>query len=157
MQGDTIIPPKVPCSLTDNLWWCMDTVWCTQHSLQQLDSIVVYDHILLQMGNNLITSGGAVAIITAINNTDNCEVEELDLTVSTSFSRHSQLMITLCLQVWSFSFLLLNVTFNFTHDDYFRSSVREVVRKRVGWRLHMFGTPFVFSERIDSHCWRFYQ
>ena len=34
------------------------------------------------MGNNLITSGGAVAIITAINNTDNCEVEELDLTVN---------------------------------------------------------------------------
>ena len=114
--------------------------------------MVVYDHILLQMGNNLITSGGAVAIITAINNTDNCEVEELDLTVSTSFSRHSQLIISLCLQVWSFSFLLLNIVFNFTHHDYFQSSVQEVVRKRVGWRLRMFGAPFVFSEHVDSHC-----
>ncbi|KAL8619683.1 hypothetical protein ACOMHN_019738 [Nucella lapillus] len=35
---------------------------------------------VLKMGNNLITSGGAIALITAINNTDNCEVEELDLT-----------------------------------------------------------------------------
>ncbi|XP_035826749.1 leucine-rich repeat-containing protein 74A [Aplysia californica] len=35
---------------------------------------------VLRMGNNLITSAGAIALASAINNTDNCEMEELDLT-----------------------------------------------------------------------------
>ncbi|RUS84970.1 hypothetical protein EGW08_007281 [Elysia chlorotica] len=35
---------------------------------------------ILRMGNNLITSAGAIALASAINNTDHCEVEELDLT-----------------------------------------------------------------------------
>jgi len=35
---------------------------------------------VLRMGNNLITSAGAVALASSINNTENCEMEELDLT-----------------------------------------------------------------------------
>nr|KAG5700879.1 hypothetical protein BaRGS_012286 [Batillaria attramentaria] len=35
---------------------------------------------VLKMGNNLIMSAGAIALITAVNGVDNCELEELDLT-----------------------------------------------------------------------------
>ncbi|XP_059162736.1 leucine-rich repeat-containing protein 74B-like isoform X2 [Physella acuta] len=35
---------------------------------------------ILKMGNNLITSSGALALASAINNTQSCELEELDLT-----------------------------------------------------------------------------
>ncbi|XP_076464233.1 uncharacterized protein LOC143296277 [Babylonia areolata] len=52
----------------------LDTAKRMAKVLTSNDSIKV-----LKMGNNLITSGGAIAIITSINNTDNCEVEELDL------------------------------------------------------------------------------
>lgn len=34
------------------------------------------------MGNNLLTSAGAIALMTAVNSSDSCELEELDLTVS---------------------------------------------------------------------------
>ena len=39
---------------------------------------------MLKIGNNLITSGGAIALISSINDTEHCEMEELDLTVSYS-------------------------------------------------------------------------
>ncbi|PVD26038.1 hypothetical protein C0Q70_13706 [Pomacea canaliculata] len=35
---------------------------------------------ILKMGDNLLTSAGAIALMTAVNSSDSCELEELDLT-----------------------------------------------------------------------------
>ena len=84
------------------------------------------------MGNNLITSGGAVAIITAVNNTDNCEVEELDLTVRMISSIHYQGNSN---NICNIAFILdvEHTVFKFTvhYKTFIGSPVREQVRNRV--------------------------
>ena len=50
----------------------------TLYNLHLYLPIVLY----LQIGNNILTTAGAIVIATAINNSDSAELNELDLTVS---------------------------------------------------------------------------
>lgn len=42
-----------------------------------------------QIGNNILTTAGAIVIATAINNSDSAEITELDLTVSMDYVTYS--------------------------------------------------------------------